>query len=175
MKNDADCIAGIRSGTLTGKAALLCLEESAGYLFHGTKTPAIEEFEPRQAYNAGQPHGADAIFATPRADIAIFAAVVKGRGKSTAWEVSTDDHALVTRFRFFASADALERASQAENEGWAYVFQRRDFSPLSHRDQEWIRYEPIAPVAAVRVGYADLLEPVEDFALFEQRDSGAGA
>ena len=121
------------------------LEAEGNYIFHGSPTGGIEEFEPRQPtdWSSGKAveHGRKSIVGTPKADISIFRALVNKDW--TRWSSNGE--------LFEASKIALGEAEKGK--GFVYVFDKNDFQPF---EGEWRAYKPIRPIRAIEVDAKDL-------------------
>lgn len=153
----------------SGKEKLHQLESEGLYLFHGSPTAGIQEFEPRQAtqvvdikkpydmVNDGEP----AISATPYADIAIFRSIINRKNIDKIDITSSFGNNSKGELEFSVSnPEILERAKGGT--GFVYVFDKNNFVPYS-RDgvahesgMEWRSYRQVKPVQVVSVNFDDM-------------------
>lgn len=138
------------------------LESTGEYLFHGSPTPGIEEFEPRQAmtgdretkdmHNDGPPGVASAEIV----NVAIFRAIVnKGNlpeGSPFSSSFDVDKKTQIYR----VDSDTIRTLEGLKPTGYVYVFLRADFHPYS--GIEWRSEDPVSPIDVVEVHLDDLPE-----------------
>lgn len=128
-----------------GLGILRQLEAENRYIFHGTHTAGIEEFEPRQPqdWTSGKPldHGMKSVVGTTSVEIPIFRALVNKDW--TGW--SSDGNS------FEASKIALQEAEGGK--GYVYVFDRNEFEQF---EGEWRAYKPVKPLRVIEVKAEDL-------------------
>ncbi len=137
---------------------LLQLEESDGYLFHGSGV-RLEELEPRQAHTIvnGEhvPDGPPAIFASPHSQYAIFMAIINHINcpQGSRSGVSSDVDGLV----FTATQKTLDQLDE-NSKGYVHVFSRDGFQPRSN--SEWRSLAPVKPVQIIEICIEDLPQPI---------------
>lgn len=143
------------------KQKLLSLEKSDNYVFHGSGL-VIEEFEPRQAHNyidgKQVPDGEPAIFASSKAEYAIFMGIInkencpKGR-ESRVGEYGED-------IRFMATKDTLSQIEDTTS-GWVYVFNKSDFSQRYENGIVYTSALNAKPIDKIQVTKKDLPDNIE--------------
>ena len=158
----------------TGRERLEALEKTGEYLFHGSPSANIEEFEPRQAHDydeqtkEAKPDGPPAVFAAPEADTAIFRALVNGahlvdktRGHMSRMGVVTENGQK--NLHFAANKNSLDGARLPGTKGCVYVFRRSDFTRREEpgKQSEWVSFVPVSPIETITVKPADLPDDIE--------------
>ncbi|MDB5244513.1 MAG: hypothetical protein JWN18_383 [Parcubacteria group bacterium] len=153
------------------KQELYDLEAEDKYFFSGTDVD-VAELEPRQAMDTETgPDGVPAVFASSKADMAIFSALLKGSnvtgGSSTVSFGNRtsmhDDGATTDRLHFAIRRDTAENLKDSAS-GWIYVLDRSKFVP--HPDKpgvEFVSYTPVAPIKKIKVLKRDLPDGIEIF------------
>ncbi len=141
----------IERGELRGAIALKALAETGSFVFHGSSR-RLEELEPRQALNNGEPDGRPAVFAAPDEgyELAVFMALVAPGGRSSFSTQGARDG----RWDFTADQKAISYAKHPETEGFVHVFWKRDFTQdtqFQYRCERNIR-----PLLVVRVARDDI-------------------
>ena len=155
----------------SGKEKLHQLESEGLYLFHGSPTADIEEFELRQSthiVDIEKPHemindGEPAISATPYADIAIFRSIINRKNIDKIDITSSFGSNSEGELEFSVSnPEILEKARGGT--GFVYVFDKNNFAPYS-RDgvahesgMEWRSYKQVKPIQVVPVNFDDMPE-----------------
>lgn len=155
--------------TCSGREKLLSLEASGKYLFHGSESPDIDSFEPRQAYNytegVHEPDGEPAVFASDKADYAILMAIVNKRNcpegyESSAGTVNDEEGNIILELKVKKSAfDQLND----ESFGYVYVFDKNAFVKRPERRVEYTSIAPVSSADKVKVTKADLPSYIEIF------------
>ncbi|HEV8666525.1 MAG TPA: hypothetical protein VN665_01595 [Candidatus Paceibacterota bacterium] len=145
------------------KLQLLKLEEEGETVFHGSGED-LESLEPRQAIDTERgPDGEPAVFASSKADYAIFMAIINlrncPRGARSNSGASFDEHGEAT-LRFGATKDTLDQLTDSA-EGWVYVFDKNKFKPKEKDTVEFVTHEPIIPLQKIKVTKADLPKNIE--------------
>lgn len=142
------------------RTKLEILEASEKYLFHGSPTAGITEFEPRQAVNntPPQPDGSPAVFASEKADIAIFRAIINksrvdpGKTYSSSWDNEGED------MIFKVNQSTYDTVVQQDVIGYVYIFDRSLFH--RYRGHEWRCEQPVLPELVVKVKVVDLPQEI---------------
>lgn len=151
------------------KQELLALEAEQKYVFHGTGVD-VEKLEPRQAVDTETgPDGEPAVFASDRADYAIFMAIVNhancpsgARSRAGAFADATES-GIKYRLDFGMSADTVAQL-QEDAVGWVYVFDKQQFLPYKAKEGvEFVSNMHVAPIRKIRVAKRDLPEGIEVF------------
>ncbi len=141
------------------------LQSKGEYVFHGSPTAGIEEFEPRQAldgnpetgerWNDGPPGVAAADVIGP----AIFKSIISrsnlGEGISMWSSFGVKDKKVI----YSASRKGLEDIKSKASVGYVYVFLKSDFH--HYKGFEYRCEQPIKPVDVVEVSVADLPRNIE--------------
>ena len=147
------------------KEELLRLEQTGEYVFHGTGAD-LDELHPQQAIDIEKgPDGSPAVFASSKADYAIFMAIVHKKNApegthSKAGATSFDDGSI--RMKFGATQKTLDQLQESAS-GWVYVFDAKDFAPRPDhgaRGVEYVSYKTVQPVQKILVHKADLPEEI---------------
>jgi len=147
------------------KQELLNLEAENAFVFHGSGAD-LETIEPRQAIDTeAGPDGEPAIFASDKAEYAIFMAIVNKRncprGSYTRSGAVISDG--VPHLHFDMSKDTAEQLQDSAT-GWVYVFNKSDFVPHPTKEGvEFVSYKAAAPVRKIRVAKPDLPEHITVF------------
>mgnify|MGYP001559648942 FL=1 len=145
------------------KLRLLELEKEGGFVFHGSGV-ALDSLEPRQAYNfeneKQEPDGVPAVYASGKADYAIFMALINEINCPSGYESSsgTIDGKLVFR----ASKDTLSQLSENAS-GWVYVFKKDQFQQRDRDGVEFISTQSVTPLEQIQVRKEDLPQDIEVF------------
>src|SRR5690349_1422213 len=106
------------------KKELLELEATGEYVFHGTGED-VAQLEPRQAIDTKSgPDGPPAVFASDRAEYAIFMAIVNGQNCGGSSQSSVGGTA--TALRYSMTQETHDRLRESA-EGWVYVFPKAGF------------------------------------------------
>ena len=145
-----------------GRLRLRELESVGDFVFHGSGHK-LQRLEPRQAYNysviSNEGKVLDdkpAVFASPRADIAIFRAIINKnniqRGLRSGFSFSGDGD-----LEFRATRATIDQTKNVK--GYVYVFDKLKFIPRS--SGELLSYEPVEPVEVVEVSEKDLPQNIE--------------
>lgn len=147
---------------LSGKELLQTLEDSGKYVFHGSYQK-LDEFEPRQSMTLDQngkeiPDGPPAVFASDRADLAIFRALInhhmdKAPGNWSGWDINGNNRI------FKAVKTSIEKAKDPSHRGFVHVFNKSDFKTF--RGDEEICEKNVRPVSVIEVKGEDLPENIE--------------
>lgn len=148
----------IKNHKISGRPALQWLQDQDKYVFHGT-TAFIDHFGPRQAYNAGEPDGPPAVFATPYCDIAIFRSLIhkeydKAQGRLHKSHFSAVVSEQGTTLSFGTLANELERVQQENRTGYVAVFAKEAFQPKV--PGEVVSYTDVEAIAVVKTKFEDL-------------------
>ncbi len=150
------------------------LGQSGKFLFHGTPTRDITEFEPRQAHNYDHttgkniPDGAPAVFAADRPDVAIFMALVNRTNSiddTNGWSgsgIRTENGVRTAEFR--ATKNLIDGARLPSARGIVYVFDRESFEPRSPNGSEWSSLKPVSPIESITVRSTDFPEAITEIA-----------
>ncbi|MBC7981801.1 hypothetical protein H7X65_01870 [Candidatus Parcubacteria bacterium] len=143
----------------SGREVLSNLEVENKYVFHGSETPDIEMFEPRQAYDFinGEKVKDDepAIHASEFSDIAILMALINKENCKEGFESGFHYEDKVILSVNQKALDQLNESSQ----GYVYVFSKEDFKP--RKISELISYVHVKPVMMIRVKKSDLSNDLE--------------
>ncbi len=131
------------------------LERSGEYVFHGSPDGEIAEFEPRQMTTRVDGNDLEdgiGIATTPRADLAIFHALTKGRGEGDTGFGTKDDGSIQMK-----ASQAVLDATKGHT-AYVYVFLKSAFAPRYGDDQEMERRSEFnqKPVQVVAVTDRDL-------------------
>lgn len=103
---------------------LATLEQTGLYVFHGSPHD-IDQLEPREAFDTDRgSEGTPAIYASPKADYAIFMAMLAPLGRTSVGTVRHDDNTFTLTFS--ASRRALARLTD-ESAGVIYVLNKQEF------------------------------------------------
>jgi hypothetical protein len=147
------------------KQELLRLETEGKWLFHGTGLD-LEELTPKQSIDSKTgPDGEPAVFASDKAEYAIFMAIVHrvnshtGRAQSSSGAVFDDDKFV--ELKFGMPRDTRDNL-KVDARGWVYVFDRNQF--IEHptkKGVEFVCYAPVRPVRKIEVHKADLPADIE--------------
>lgn len=129
------------------------LERTGQYLFHGSSTPGIEEFVPRQAMSFGKPDEHPAVFASEAIAPPIFMAVLGNKGAG-GWNNHDKEG-----FGFYVSETLFDQAKQENWKGYVYVLPRESFTKRA--DWEWRSEQNVKPIAVFEVGIPDLPSGIE--------------
>lgn len=150
------------------KQELHALEREGIYVFHGTGAD-VDELEPRQAIDMKRgPDGDPGVFASNKADYAIFMAIVNkynchSGARSRAGATFGPDDTMTMKFGMsMETAQQLEANPSAT--GWVYVFEKNQF--VSHggdRTIEFVSHAPVRPLKKIKVSKRDLPEGIEVF------------
>lgn len=139
--------------TTAAQALLRSLESSGKYVFHGS-VKTVHILEPRQQMNFNPKQGklakdgTPAVCATPFVKIATFRALTSDEGGWT--NFGQRNGKIFIR----SSPEALQWAKKNIDQGYVYVFSKRDFKRFSFFEVRTQR--AIAPLAVVRVTFHDL-------------------
>jgi len=147
---------------IDSKERLKVLEQSGGYLFHGTPF-LLNIFEPKQAYTENVegvaiPDGEPSVFASAEIETPIF--------RSIFHDSHFQGHEGDFQSGFSNSGDKKDyiNASQSAidvcrgKEGYVYVFKREGF--IFRGNKEWVAYTPVYPVAVFRSAFDDIGLPI---------------
>jgi len=138
-----------------GKERLYKLQRNGHYVFHGSPVESVK-LTPQQAFNKNketgemEKHGEPAIFATPYADIAIFRALINGKGVEGASSSSFGVDGK--NFNYGASQNLIDAAKTKI--GKIYVFDKSKFSRVKGTECRCL--EEIEPVEVIDVMVEDL-------------------
>lgn len=141
------------------RSRLLDYEESGDYLFHGTVSSDVRQFEPRQPTGVTRDQNGTpftfppSVFATPSVDIAIYAASLKPYGRGAWCQHLIDGVVVIT---FYADDDT--KAMSTGKTGFVYVFERSDFDPVDPHVMpgEWTATTAVVPRDCVAVTNVEL-------------------
>jgi len=139
---------------------LAALEASGEYVFHGSGDDLIA-LEPRQAIDTKKgPDGPPAVFASNKADYAIFMAIVNKENCPHGSRSRAGARSGVLSFGM-----TPETAKQLTDEagGYVYVFDKAQFTPRERGGVEYVSYERVEPVRKIRVGKRDLPDNITLF------------
>lgn len=155
-----DCKETQQTEKSPARKKLELLQSTGEYLFHGSPTPGIEEFEPRQAMSGDRKtkemhkDGPPGIAAAEMADVAIFRAIVhKGNlPEDSPFSSSFDVDSKTQTYR--VNKHTINTLKDLDPIGHVYVFRKSDFQPYS--GIEWRSERPVAPIDVVDVNLEDL-------------------
>lgn len=150
----------------SSKEKLKDLETEGRYVFHGSDNQNIDEFEPRQSYNHNndgtkEKDGDPAVFASDRADYAIFMALInkkncpKGFKSAAASRISNGEVSLTLK----ATQSTLDQLDDSA-EGYVYVFDKSLFEQRP-RKTEFISTVPVNYIEKIKVTKIDLPSNIE--------------
>lgn len=153
----------------TARKKLELLQSTGEYLFHGSPTAGIEEFEPRQAKDGNPKTGEQWDDGPP----GIAAADVVGPAifKSIISRVNLDENISMwssfgikdKKIAYSANRTGLEAIKSKNPLGYVYVFLKSDFH--HYKGFEYRCEKPIRPIDVVEVAVEDLphnIEIIED-------------
>ena len=143
------------------------LEESEGYVFHGSPFPDIRSLEPRQGKHVpdlSKPtetilDGKPAVSATPYLELAIFRAIINNENVQFNHTSGFGINNGKKEFRL-SSIEVLEEVK--DKGGFVYVFNKKDFEPYSRDNKargdsmEWRSYKKVIPIDVIEVSFDDL-------------------
>lgn len=141
------------------KRKLLLLEKEGKYVFHGTGID-VGTLVPQQAVDTETgPDGKPAVFASNKAEYAIFMAVINKytcNGSSFSRSGATQTAGKEPVLHFGVSKKTMERL-QENASGWVYVFDKSDFqSHPTKEGVEFVAHVPITPMQKIQVSRRDL-------------------
>ncbi len=134
------------------------------YVFHGSDAD-VDQLDPRQAVDVVRgPDGPPAVFASDRADFAIFFAIINRKNcpEKGAWlRAGADfDEKGIAVPKFETTQETLNQI-QDNASGWVYVFKKEDFNQRPDGGVEYTSKKPVEPFKKVKVFKRDLPENVE--------------
>jgi hypothetical protein len=148
------------------KRELLQLEREDKYVFHGSGVN-VETLEPRQAIDVEKgPDGAPGVFASNKAEYAIFMAIVNRSNfpqgfHSRSGAIQSDGSLPVLDFAI--SKETLNQL-QDSSSGWVYVFNKTDFAPHQTKEGiEFVAHTLVTPVRKIHVSKQDLPKDIQIF------------
>lgn len=136
------------------------LESTGEYLFHGSPTTDIEEFEPRQAMTGDEVtkvmhnDGPPGVAAAEIADIAVFRAIVHKNNLPKNSPFSSSFSGDIETQLYGVDERTIQKLKDSDSVGYVYVFRKSDFQPYS--GLEWRSEKPVRPVDVVAVSLGDL-------------------
>lgn len=145
------------------KRELLKLEKEGWYVFHGSGVD-VDTLEPRQAMDIVRgKEGDPAVFASDKADYAIFMAIVNKQNcpQGALSHAGSNTHEDGSIELVFGMSKATNEQLKDSASGFVYVFDKTGFV---HRGKEWVEfmsYTPIKPLRKIRVTKQDLPEHIE--------------
>jgi hypothetical protein len=141
------------------RAELLALEKTGKYVFHGS-TENLNILEPRQAQNKNKRTekmeycGSPAIYATPYADVAIFAALIKNNAKNV--KEDNECEMDLENLHFSATQNLLDDAKKIV--GKVYILDKSKFQLVG---AEFSSDKEVVPIAIMKVTADDLPENIK--------------
>lgn len=147
---------------LSLRERLLSLEKEGKFVFHGSPDN-IDTLEPRQPFISNikskikEKHGEPCVVATPRADIAIFRAIVNPKNfpekeYASSFSINKDD-----TLRLCATKQVLENIK--DKRGFVYVLDKSLFKRFS--GMEWRSKQTIKPNEVILVTAEDLFPNIQ--------------
>jgi len=150
----------------TTKQALLALEKTGKYVFHGSGVE-IKRFDPRQAYTIidgkNIPDGTPAVFASSLVDYAIFMSLLNKNNCPNGFRSSVNvvrDPNGPTRLRLLADEKGMSQLNDGSS-GFVYVFDKEQFSPRPQGDTEYVCLHGVEPLSTFNVGRQELSDVEE--------------
>ena len=160
----------------SGREILKELESGGKYLFHGSRELGVQELEPRQAYSFTDkdnkiPIDKPGVFASPRADIAIFVSIINRRNCPDGFTSGFGEDEDTNQVEFRVTQEALDQLSD-DSVGEVHVFLKDDFVPRES-STEWISYKKVVPIKTIRVRKSDLPDnlKIKKNALYYKKDN----
>jgi hypothetical protein len=151
-----------KENDLSPRERLLILEKEGKFVFHGSPDN-IDTLEPRQPFifdiksKIKEKHGEPCVVATPRADIAIFRAIVNPKNfpekeYASSFSINKDD-----TLRLCATKQVLENIK--DKRGFVYVLDKSLFKKFS--GMEWRSEQIIKPNGVILVTAEDLFPNIQ--------------
>lgn len=141
------------------------LQSTGEYLFHGSPTAGIEEFEPRQARD-GNPKtgeqwddGPPGIAAADVIGPAIFKSIISKPNLDEGISMWSSFGIKDKKVIYSASREGLEIIKSKKSLGYVYIFRQSDFH--QYKGFEYRCEEPIRPIDVVEVGVEDLSQNID--------------
>ncbi len=153
----------------SGRKELQKLEAEDRYVFHGSENPDLDSLEPRQGYNykngVKEPDGDPAVFASNKADYAIFMALINKHNcpkgySSSAGTIDNEKAEIVLQLR--VRKDAFEQLTE-DSSGFVYIFDKNQFTPRKDRGVEYISNVTVSSIKKIKVNKKDLPPYIEVF------------